>query len=164
VKIEPVVDGKFSDLLVLNNASLPHVNLIDLSDMQYFYERAEIFNQAITDQGTLAGFVIAMTTGKSYKSINYQWFVDKFASFLYIDRIIVASSFRRDGVAQALYQGLIGHAKSTGIPMLTCEVNRFPANPASLALHEKLGFRVVGTQLTEQGQKEVLLMVLDLHA
>ena len=40
MKIEPVVDGKFSDLLVLNNASLPHVNLIDLSDMQYFYERA----------------------------------------------------------------------------------------------------------------------------
>lgn len=164
MKIEPVVDGKFNDLLALNNASLPHVNLIDLADMQYFYDCAEIFNQVRTDQGMLAGFVIAMTTGRSYESINYQWFVDKFESFLYIDRIIVNSPFRRDGVAQALYQGLIGHAKSTGIPMLTCEVNRSPPNPASLALHEKLGFRVVGSQFTEEGKKEVLLMVLDLHA
>lgn len=164
MKVERVVNGKFNDLLVLNNASLPHVNLIDLTDMQYFYERAEIFNQVITERGSLAGFVIAMTTGRSYKSINYQWFVDEFESFLYIDRIIVNSSFRREGVAQTLYQGLIAHAKSIGIPRLTCEVNRSPPNPASLALHEKLGFRVVGTQLTEEGQKEVLLMVLDLHA
>jgi len=164
VKIAPVVNGRFSELLALNNASLPHVNLIDLTDMQYFYEQAEVFNQVLSEEGSLAGFVIALTTGRSYQSINYKWFVDNFENFLYIDRIIVSPSFRRDGVAQKLYQGLIAYAKAVGIPMLTCEVNRSPPNPASLALHEKLGFRVVGTQLTEEGQKEVLLMALELHA
>jgi hypothetical protein len=164
VQIVPVVNSNLSALLALNNASLPHVNLIDEADIQYFLEISEIFNKVIVADQTLAGFVIAMTTGKSYKSLNYQWFVSEFENFLYIDRIITSPAFRRKGVAQKLYGSLMTYAKSIGVGALTCEVNRSPANPASVALHEKLGFRVVGTQSTEGGHKEVLLMALDLHA
>lgn len=164
MQIVPVVNNNLTDLLALNNASLPHVNLIDQADIQYFLEISEIFNQVIVADQTIAGFVIAMTTDKSYKSVNYQWFVSEFENFLYIDRIIISPAFRRKGVAQKLYGSLMAYAQSIGVKTLTCEVNRLPANPASIALHEKLGFRVVGTQATEGGQKEVFLMALDLHA
>ena len=45
---------------------------------------------------------------------------------------------------------------------ITCEVNTRPANPDSMAFHERLGFREVGRQQTEGGAKEVALLAWEL--
>jgi phosphinothricin acetyltransferase len=56
--------------------------------------------------------------------------------------VYVASAARGKGVGRALVETLVRSADATGI--WTIQTNVFPENAASFALHEKLGFRVVG--------------------
>jgi phosphinothricin acetyltransferase len=56
--------------------------------------------------------------------------------------VYVASAARGKGVGRALVETLVRSADAAGI--WTIQTNVFPENAASFALHEKLGFRVVG--------------------
>lgn len=56
--------------------------------------------------------------------------------------IYIAGSARGQGVGKALYQALIAQSEQTGIWTLQSSI--FAENTASLALHEAVGFRVVG--------------------
>ena len=58
--------------------------------------------------------------------------------------VYVAQSARGQGVGRMLLGAFIEAAESTGV--WTIESGVFPENEASLALHEKLGFRAVGTR------------------
>jgi len=59
------------------------------------------------------------------------------------ESVYVAASARGKGVGRALLGELIARAEADGYWTLLAGV--FPENVASLALHESLGFRVVGT-------------------
>ena len=50
----------------------------------------------------------------------------------------------RDGIGRTLLEELIAGAEATGI--WTIQTSIFPENRASLALHERCGFRIVGTR------------------
>lgn len=145
-------------LLTLNEASIPHVNSIELDDMVHFREMTPHFLKWVEDDGT-AGFVIALTPGCDYDSLNYQWFSDQYDQFLYIDRIIVTPDFRRRGIASKMYAALAEIAVREDLKRLTCEVNSEPPNPGSMQMHESVGFEMTGTQRTEGGKKEVALLV-----
>jgi L-amino acid N-acyltransferase YncA len=56
--------------------------------------------------------------------------------------VYVAANARGRGVGRALMEALIAGADKVGL--WTIETGIFPENEASLALHERLGFRVVG--------------------
>ena len=56
--------------------------------------------------------------------------------------VYVASSHRNQGVGRALMEALVAHADTGGI--WTIQTSVFPENTASLTLHERVGFRVVG--------------------
>jgi phosphinothricin acetyltransferase len=56
--------------------------------------------------------------------------------------IYVAASARGKGVGAVLMQELVGRSEAAGIWTLQAAI--FPENTASLALHERHGFRVVG--------------------
>ncbi len=56
--------------------------------------------------------------------------------------VYVAAAARGQGVGRALLSGLIVAAETQGI--WTLQAGIFPENTASLALHEKNGFRLVG--------------------
>ena len=56
--------------------------------------------------------------------------------------IYIAESARGLGVGRALMEALIAGAEAGGI--WTIQAGMFPENTASLALHERLGFRLVG--------------------
>jgi L-amino acid N-acyltransferase YncA len=60
------------------------------------------------------------------------------------DTIYVAREARGLGIGRALLEALIAGAEAAGI--WTIQTAIFPENRASLALHEKCGFRVVGTR------------------
>ncbi len=56
--------------------------------------------------------------------------------------IYVAAAARGSGVGRALMTALIARSEAAGVWMLQAGI--FPENAASLALHERFGFRVVG--------------------
>ena len=56
--------------------------------------------------------------------------------------VYVAAAARGKGVGRALMDALVGSAATGGI--WTIQTNVFPENAASVALHERVGFRVVG--------------------
>jgi L-amino acid N-acyltransferase YncA len=56
--------------------------------------------------------------------------------------VYVASAARGRGIGTALMEALVASARSSGI--WTIQTNVFPENEASVALHERVGFRVVG--------------------
>jgi len=157
-----VTEDDYVELLALNESSVPHVNSIGEIDISAFRSQAFCFNKLCDDDGRIGGFVIALRPGETYNSPNYQWFEKEYDSFLYIDRIIVAPAFRRMGMATKLYAELELLATATGIPRLCCEVNIEPPNPESQMLHRRLGFVSVGTQRTENGKKEVDLLIKSL--
>jgi phosphinothricin acetyltransferase len=58
--------------------------------------------------------------------------------------VYVRETARGRGVGRALLAALIGSTEDAGI--WTIQSGIFPENTASLALHERAGFRVVGTR------------------
>jgi L-amino acid N-acyltransferase YncA len=58
------------------------------------------------------------------------------------DSVYVASTARGQGVGRALMAALVAGADAGGI--WTIQTSVFPENVASLALHERVGFRIVG--------------------
>ena len=145
-----------NDILTLNESFLPAVSSVDIKQMERFLNFADYFKSVLVNN-TISGFLIAIHPGKNYDSLNYKWFEKKFTSFLYVDRIVIGSEFHGQGIGKAFYDDLQSYAsKKTNI--ITCEVNIKPSNEASMIFHQKYGFKKVGTQITDDGKKEVCLM------
>jgi L-amino acid N-acyltransferase YncA len=58
--------------------------------------------------------------------------------------VYVARAARGHGIGRTLLETLVADAEAAGIWMIQTSI--FPENRASLALHERCGFRVVGTR------------------
>lgn len=82
--------------------------------------------------GRFAGYAYA----SSYRSrIGYRWTVE--------DTVYIAPEHQGQGVGKALLQRLIDACEAKGFRQMVAVIGE-PANGASVALHEKLGFRTVG--------------------
>jgi len=145
--------------LRLNNAAVPNVNALSADEFERLVGMSALALGAWRDEKP-AGFLLAFRPGADYASENYRWFSREMTDFLYIDRVVVDPAARRGGVGRALYQAAAAEAAKAGVP-LVCEVNEEPPNPDSMRFHERFGFRVVGRQETEQGEKRVALMQKD---
>ena len=141
----------------LNQHALPAVSSITLNDMTQFLEMADYF-RIIKVKTNIAGFLIALAPGKDYHSPNYKWFEKKYSQFMYVDRIVIDPSFQNKGLGLAFYDDLKIFCQGYA-PIITCEVNLKPKNDGSLLFHKKYGFKQVGTQETDGGEKEVSLLV-----
>ena len=145
-------------LLELNQANLPHVGSIKLSEMEHLYDQAICFRVA-ESKGRTAGFLIAFDPEADYASLNFLWFKKRYPNFVYIDRIVVAPEARRQGIANSLYRDLEHFAAERQIPLMTCEYNLRPKNDVSRQFHQRYGFSEAGTQETENGKKTVSLQM-----
>ena len=145
-------------VLRLNEASVPAVNSVDIDQMRWFAGNAAYFRVAMLDE-RLAGFLIGMRPGTMYSSPNYRWFCDRYDDFGYIDRIAIAEDARRLGLATRLYRDFEASLPAS-VHVLTCEVNIVPPNESSMRFHEAYGFDAVGTQVLDNGRKEVALMAM----
>jgi len=146
----------YAAVLAMNESALPHVSSLTESEFSVLAGQCFYFGVAWVD-GAVAGFLMALRPGEDYPSLNYRWFSDRYASFVYIDRIVVAPQFNGLGIGRALYADVERSARGVA-PILTCEVNLDPPNPGSVAFHGKLGFKEVGQLVADEG-KLVSLMV-----
>lgn len=98
-------------------------------------------------------FLIAFGERADYRSPNFLWHRARFDRFLYVDRVAVAATHRRRGLAAALYRDLFAVAATRGAGRVVAEINADPPNPASDAFHAALGFETVGTaHLPDRGK------------
>jgi uncharacterized protein len=145
------------ELLALNNNSATETSLLDGGKLARMIERARV----ATVIAPHAAFLLAFDQEADYDSPNFIWFRERFDSFLYVDRVIVADACRRLGLGALLYRDLFRRAAQLGHRRIACEVNSRPPNPASDAFHAKLGFAEVGRTAARDGSKSVRYLLRD---
>lgn len=156
-----MVSGRERDLAFAWNVQFaPHVGALGRREFEELLDRAgaALF---VEQDGVVAGFLVTFREGSDYQSENYRYFDSRYDSFLYIDRIVIAASFQRQGLGRAVYEELERMAREQGAAKIACEVNVEPPNPESFAFHESLDFREVDRQETCGGEKKVALLVKD---
>ena len=145
-------------LLDLNNASVPHVNLLEREALADILQMSAYARCSLRD-GEPVGALLALRPGQPYASRHYRWFERHHADFLYIDRVMVDGAARKGGHGRRLYADLDEFSRGEGGGHIACEVNSRPPNPISMSFHQALGFVPVGELANEDESKAVVLMM-----
>jgi predicted GNAT superfamily acetyltransferase len=138
-------------LLALNNAHALELSWLEPARLQHLVEQAFLARRI----GNLDAFMLALDQDAPYDSPNFLWFRARYPRFVYVDRIVVASSARGRGCARRLYHDLFEHAARAGHQRVVCEVNARPPNPESDAFHVASGFVEVGSASIHNDSKTV---------
>ena len=109
-----------------------------------------------------AGLLLAFQHNDAYDGVHFLWFRQRYARFLYIDRIVVGAAHRNDGVGRLLYADLFARAASLGNDVVVCEVNVEPPNPLSERFHAAHDFVEVGRATLDSGAKTVQYLLKQL--
>jgi predicted GNAT superfamily acetyltransferase len=160
IAIRAASPGDFETICALNLAEVQHTSAMDLPRLT---ELAGIscYHKVANLNGIVSAFLLAMCDGCPYENDNFEWFSKRYARFIYIDRVVVASSSRGLRLGSLLYEDLFRHARSNAIPLVTCEYNIVPPNEPSRLFHEKFGFKEQGTHWLAHGTKRVSLQVAE---
>lgn len=151
-------------LNALNDAHAAEVNALAPADFAALASVAFAARMVDGPDGQPAGFVISLSHASPRQGPNHGWFQDRLPApgFAYVDRVVVDAANRGQGIARALYADLVGRARAAGLPVLACEVNLDPPNPASMAFHERFGFTEAGTATDPRNGKRVRYLTLAL--
>ena len=142
IVIRDVREHELDQVLALNNAAGPGILPMDAGKLRFFWENADYFRVAEKD-GHLAGFLVALSHGAPHDSPNFLWFRERFPEFLYIDRIVIASTRRGAGAGRVFYGDVQSFAE-VRVPRLCAEVFLEGSNHPALLFHGSFGFREVG--------------------
>ena len=147
--IRDIVEDDLPALLKLNQAHVTELSHLTLPRMGELVDQAFLARCA----DTRGAFLLTFDQAADYDSPNFLWFREKFARFVYVDRIVVAPSARGQGLAGRLYKELFAEARRHGHSVIVCEVNSDPPNPGSDRFHEALGFVEAGqAHLADRGK------------
>jgi uncharacterized protein len=138
-------------VLALNNAHAKELSWLEPERLQYLVSHAFLARRI----GALDAFLLAFDQDAPYDSPNFLWFRARFPRFVYVDRVVVATSARGRGLARALYRDLFEQAATAGHARVVCEVNSRPPNPESDAFHAAIGFVEIGNASIHNGSKDV---------
>jgi predicted GNAT superfamily acetyltransferase len=138
-------------LLALNNIHAAQLSWLEPERLAHLVGQAFLARRI----GAIDAFMLALDQDADYDSPNFIWCRARYPRFVYVDRIVVASSARGRGCARRLYHDLFEHAARAGHERVLCEVNINPPNPASDAFHAALGFAEVGTADVYNGSRTV---------
>lgn len=147
LKISKLTEGLSSKLLEnlysLNQENTPEVG--SLNDAKSFRKLLELSSTSllIEYKNQVIGFMICFRENSVYGSENYKFFNDKKEKFIYIDRVVIKSGFRRMGFGTEIYKHIDEAASKNFLP-ICCEVNSMPRNEISINFHIKNGFTEVG--------------------
>lgn len=162
--LRPIAPEDVRAIAALNDAEVPRVSPLGTAGLRALLPTCDLAVAAVDEQGTIAGFVLALAPGTDYPSANYRFFERRGTDHLYVDRVVVGTAHRRRGIASLLYRAVIDRARETGRAEVTCEVNVRPPNPGSTAFHDGFGFVEVGQQDTTGGTLRVSLMARAIDA
>src|SRR5258708_32485801 len=109
-------------LLVLNNAHAQELSWLEPERLQHLVKQAFLARRI----GNLDAFLLAFDQDARYDNPNFLWFRARYPRFVYVDRIVVASSARGRGCARRLYDDLFEHAIRAGHDRVVCEINMNP--------------------------------------
>ncbi|MGH8183177.1 MAG: GNAT family N-acetyltransferase [Rhodanobacteraceae bacterium] len=124
-------------------------------------ERQARLHIVVEEHDAVVAFLLAFREGADYDSVNYRWFAERYDRFLYVDRAVVSGSHQGTGVGQAFYRHVFEHARQTRVPVVVCEYDVEPPNPASERFHARLGFHEVGRQtITSPAGRKTVSMQL----
>lgn len=140
--------GLRDDLLSLNNRSAVETSWLEPE--RFGHMLASAF--AALHVPDARALLITFDESADYDSPNFLWFRDRFARFVYIDRIVVDEAARGLGMARKLYGQLFDLARAAGHDMAACEVNSQPPNPGSDAFHAAIGFVEAGSASPAPGK------------
>lgn len=160
IAIRDVREHELDHVLALNNAAGPTILPLDTVKVSRFFDNAEYFRVAEVD-GHIAGFLIALRENNDYESSNFRWFRERYAEFVYIDRIVVAKPYRGLGLGRVFYADATSYAE-VRVPVLSCEVFLEPRDDVSVLFHGTYGFHEVGQQIMPGVGKRVSLLAKDL--
>lgn len=149
----------YDQILKLNEESVHFLSPLSKEKLIHLHQQSEILKVVEVD-GVVEAFVLALSEGKDYDSVNYIWFEKNYEKFLYIDRVVVSLKQQSSGLGKLLYDEVFKHAESVGTPVVTAEIDIEPPNPVSLKFHEKFGFQEVGQQAVAGGKKIVSLQAV----
>lgn len=158
--LRDAVDADFDRIADINAAAVVKTSAMDVDRLRFLHSLAGYHKVAIVD-GRVAAFLLAMPDGVDYPNGNYGWFAARYPRFLYVDRIVVDSAFSGLGIGSRMYRDLFEYARSQRIGTVACEYNIEPPNHASRQVHDKSGFREVGTQYVADGTKRVSMQVAE---
>ena len=161
MQVREVNINDLSIIKVINDEAVPAVNAVAEKEFIWFHKNSIYFKKVILDE-TLAGFLLVLPMNIPYKSLNYNWFSVRYNNFAYIDRIAVKKEFKSSGIGTLLYTDL-EKSLPKEIKMIACEYNIKPLNMISENFHQKMAYKNVGTQLTENNTKKVSLMVKEIN-
>jgi len=161
VTVRVACAADFAAVVALNAADVRHLSPLTVSGLERLARIACRFTVAEID-GRIGGVLLAIPWSAVHDSVNFRWFKERYASFIYIDRIVVADDVRRAGIASRLYEDVEEHARLSGASRLACEINVRPANPGSFAFHDRQGFLEVGAQDIDRDAKTVSMRLKQL--
>lgn len=146
--IRPIRPEDLDTIVDLNQSALEGVGSLDYESAALLVKQSD--QAVVLDvDGDVAGFVITLPTGATYDSSRYEWFEDRLDDYVYLDRIVVADTHRRRGVASRLYDAI-----ESDLPV-ALEV--YETNEASLEFHRRRGYRKVG-ELMHAGKRNLMML------
>ena len=144
-------DAELATVLALNNDAVPAVN--------------SLTSERLLELASMARHAdVVLPRGAPYGSPLYGWFSERYASYLYLDRIVVDPAVRRRGVGTFVYDRMEQRARPEG--RLVCEVNLRPPNAGSQAFHAARGYVEVGRAVVPgegAADKECQMLVKELE-
>jgi predicted GNAT superfamily acetyltransferase len=157
VAIRRLMTTDYPQVLSLNAEAQPHVAPLDETALGRLHAVSQAHLVA-EDRGAMAGYVLAFARDDPYDGDEFLALSTLIPRpFIYIDQVATQSSMRRSGIARRLYGALESRALAIGAHSLCCEVNTSPPNPGSLAFHQRMDFRQVGSLATRDGRIVALL-------
>jgi uncharacterized protein len=137
LSLRPIEPRDHAFVVELNQAHVHLTAPLDtarLVELLGWSERAVI----IDVDGAQAGFVLLFAPRTAYDSASYLELSRLFDEFIYLDRIVIAEAFQRQGLGTAVYDEL--EATASASCRMVLEVNIDPPNEPSLEFHRARGY------------------------
>jgi uncharacterized protein len=156
--LRDATEADFDAVLALNHSRVQFLSPLTPARLALLHAQAAVHRVFDAGQG-VEGFLIAFREGSDYDSVNYHWFNQRYAQFLYIDRIVVKPANQGTGLGRLFYEDIFSQARSANIASVTCEFDLDPPNPISESFHAKMGFTEIGRQFLPAAQKHVSMQL-----
>ena len=156
--IRNVESSDIQEIIRINDLAVPAVNSISSNKFEWFLENSLYFKLIESSSKEIKGFLLVLRQNLEYESLNYIWFNERLKKFAYIDRIAILNQYKRKGFGRKFYSDLENTIKSN-YEIIVCEYNLKPMNYESEKFHLSIGFKKIGEQTTDNGKKEVAMML-----